>query len=207
MNPICDDDALRFGPLGETCIHLCVDMQGIFAQETDWHLPWIAKALPDVRRIAAAHSARTVFTRFILADRPGQGRGTWASYYERWSSMTREALDPKLIDLVPELAVFAPPPTIVDKMVYSPWMETDLDERLQARGIDTIVVTGGETDVCVLGTVLGVVDRGYRVVIVTDALCSSSDTAHDALLTLYRSRYGQQVETVTTDSVLQNWNP
>lgn len=85
--------------------------------------------------------------------------------------------------------------------------ETDLDERLQTRGIDAIVVTGGETDVGVLGTVRGVVDRGYRVVIVTDALCSSSDAAHDALLTLYRSRYGQQAETVTTESVLQSWNP
>jgi nicotinamidase-related amidase len=49
------------------------------------------------------------------------------------------------------------------------------------------------------------VDRGYRVVIPTDALCSSSDRTHDALLTLYRERYGQQVETVTTDELLEAW--
>ncbi|MGT2478761.1 cysteine hydrolase family protein (plasmid) [Methylobacterium oryzae CBMB20] len=67
------------------------------------------------------------------------------------------------------------------------------------------MVTGGETDVCVLGTVLGAVDLGYRVIIVTDGLCSSSDEAHDAMLTLYHGRYGQQVETVTTDTLLRNW--
>jgi nicotinamidase-related amidase len=76
---------------------------------------------------------------------------------------------------------------------------------LQRRGIDTLVITGGETDVCVLGTVLGAVDRGYRVVVATDALCSSSDQTHDASLSVYRNRYGQQVETATTDLILQHW--
>jgi nicotinamidase-related amidase len=66
-------------------------------------------------------------------------------------------------------------------------------------------VSGGETDVCVLATVLGAVDRGYRVVVATDALCSSSDETHDAMMTLYHNRYGQQVETVTTDIILENW--
>lgn len=30
--------------------------------------------------------------------------------------------------------------------------------------------------------VLGAVDRGYRVVLVTDAICSSADQTHDALM-------------------------
>jgi nicotinamidase-related amidase len=71
--------------------------------------------------------------------------------------------------------------------------------------VDTLVVTGVETDVCVLGAVLGAVDLGYRVVVSTDAICSSSDETHDALLTLYRGRYGQQVETVASDEILRCW--
>nr|WP_147027529.1 cysteine hydrolase [Methylobacterium oxalidis] len=180
-------------------------MQGMFAEQTEWHTPWMERVRPNVARIVEAQAARTLFTRFIPAERPGEGRGTWAHYYERWASMTRERLDPRLIDLVPELARHVPPAEIFDKTVYSPWFGTALDARLQARGVETLVVTGGETDVCVLSTVLGAVDHGYRVVVVTDALCSSSDRAHDALLTLYRSRYGQQVETVTTETVLANW--
>jgi nicotinamidase-related amidase len=199
------DDELRFGPLDESCAHLCVDMQRMFAERTDWCTPWMPRVLPKVRRIVAAHPRQTVFTRFIPADKAGDGEGTWRRYYERWASMTIEQLGREQIDLVPELIPFVPPAEIVDKHVYSPWLETDLHRRLRARGIGTLVVTGGEADVCVLGTVLGAVDLGYRVIIVTDALCSSSDEAHDAMLTLYHGRYGQQVETLTTDTLLQSW--
>ena len=51
-----------------------------------------------------------------------------------------------------------------------------------------MIVTGSETDVCVLATVLGAVDLGYRVIVVRDAVCSSSDEGHDALMTLYHQR-------------------
>jgi len=44
-----------------------------------------------------------------------------------------------------------------------------------------------------------------RVVLVTDALCSSSDATHDALLTVYHQRFAQQVETVEMEVVLLNW--
>lgn len=98
-----------------------------------------------------------------------------------------------------------PPAAVFDKTTYAPWVHGDLDARLRRRGVDTLVVTGGETDVCVLGTVLGAVDRGYRVVVVVDALCSASDETHDAMVLLYTSRYGQQVETALTEEVLDHW--
>jgi nicotinamidase-related amidase len=59
--------------------------------------------------------------------------------------------------------------------------------------------------VCVLATVLGGIDFGYRVVVVTDALRSSSDATHDALLTVYHQRFAQQVETVEMETVLSGW--
>ncbi|SHK17972.1 Nicotinamidase-related amidase [Roseomonas rosea] len=200
-----DEKGLRFGPLGTGCAHLCIDMQNLFAEGTEWHTPWMRRVLPVIERIATAHPERTVFTRFIPAAHPGDGEGTWRHYWERWKSMTQEALAPGMLDLVPPLARLVPPAQVLDKMVYSPWAEPALHEMLKAQGIDTLVITGAETDVCVLGAVLGAVDRGYRVVIPTDALCSSSDRTHDALLTLYRERYGQQVETVTADELLEAW--
>jgi hypothetical protein len=57
---------------------------------------------------------------------------------------------------------------------------------------------GGETEVCVLATVLGAIDIGYRVVIATDALCSSADATHNAMLEIYHGRFGMQVETAET---------
>src|SRR5690606_40122321 len=106
---------------------------------------------------------------------------------------------------IPALAAFVPPARLLDKRVYSPWLGTGLDASLRAGGVDTLVITGAETDVCVLAAVLGGVDLGYRVVVVTDGLCSSSDETHDSLLGLYRNRYGQQVETAELAEVLANW--
>jgi nicotinamidase-related amidase len=196
---------LRDEPLTERCVHLCVDMQRLFAEPTAWHTPWMERVLPVVERLAAAWPERTIFTRFIPARRPGEGHGTWRRYWERWASMTLEALPPGMTDLVPSLARLVPPAEVVDKRHYSPWLDPALDERLRARDAEALIVSGAETDVCVLATVLGAVDRGYRVVVPTDALCSSSDRTHDALLTLYRERYGQQVETATAEEILRAW--
>lgn len=44
------------------------------------------------------------------------------------------------------------------------------------------------------------------MVLAIDALCSSSDTTHDALLTLYRQRFAQQIEAADADTILANWN-
>jgi nicotinamidase-related amidase len=45
---------LRFGPLGPRAVHLCVDMQTLFAERTDWHVPWLERVLPAVARLAEA---------------------------------------------------------------------------------------------------------------------------------------------------------
>lgn len=200
-----DDDQLKYGPLTASCAHVCVDMQRLFHEDTDWHTPWMERVLPNVVRLVEAHPERTVFTRFIPAGRPGEGRGTWRRYYERWESMTVERLGQDMVELIPDLARFVPPAEVVDKHVYGPWDETDLHARLQRRGIDTLVISGGETDVCVLATIMGAIDRGYRVVVGHDALCSSSDETHDASLSLYHRRFGAQIEAVPVQVILDGW--
>lgn len=196
---------LAHGPLGASCLHLCVDMQRLFAPGGPWPVPWAQKVLPAIEELAASHPQQTVFTRFIPAARPGEGPGMWARYYRRWAEVTLSNIDPGLLELMPSLARFVPPGTVVDKHVYSPWTEGRLDAMLEGADIDTLVITGGETDVCVLATVLGAIDRGFRTVLVTDALCSSFDQTHDALMELYCTRFSEQVEAVTTGEVLEAW--
>lgn len=198
-------EGLRFGPVGGQAVHLRVDAQRLFAEETAWHTPWLRHVLPNVERIAAARPERTVFTRFIPARSAERCGGAWRRSYARWSSMTREALPSGMVDLVPSLARFAPPAKVVDKRVYSPWLEPTLEAMLRGGGIDTLVVSGGETDVCVLATILGAIDRGYRVVVAWDAICSSADETHDATMVLYASRFGEQIETAATDEILDSW--
>ena len=61
------------------------------------------------------------------------------------------------------------------------------------------------TDVCVLSTMLGAIDWGFRVILVQDALCSSADETHDAMMNIYMNWFGEQVETVTTETLLECW--
>ena len=191
--------------LGPHTVHLCVDMQNLFAEETPWHTPWMTRVLPVVVRVAERHPEQTVFTRFIPPGRPEEMQGTWRRYYERWRDMTLERLDPHLIELVPPLARLVPPATVVDKRVYSAFAEPGTQRVLEERQADTLLITGAETDVCVLATVLGAVDLGYRVVLLRDAICSSSDSTHDALMTLYHQRFGQQVDAVDAQAALAAW--
>jgi nicotinamidase-related amidase len=197
--------ALRFGGLTGTAVHLCVDMQRMFAEASDWHTPWMDRVLPNVVAIAERNPDQAVFTRFIPLRSADDGHGTWRRYYERWPRMTLEVLPPGLIDLVAELQVFTPPAWVIDKRLYSPWTVTELHPRLRQAGIDTLIVTGGETEVCVMATMIGAIDLGYRVVLVTDALCSSADETHDAMLRIYDSRFGMQVETAETAEILDAW--
>ena len=182
-------------------MHLCVDMQRMFAEETEWHTPWMDRVLPNVVHVVELDPARTVFTRFIPPRTPSDMAGAWQRYYERWASMTQERLQPELIELIPMLSGFAPPAWIEDKVVMSAW-HGSLHPRLKRAGISSIIVTGAETEVCVLATVMGAIDLGYRVVIVTDAVCSSADSTHDAMLEIYHSRFGMQVETVTSAELI-----
>ncbi|WP_306664380.1 isochorismatase family cysteine hydrolase [Bradyrhizobium sp. Arg816] len=166
-------------------------------------MPWLPRVLPNVVSVTAAHPERTPGS--FRPRSPARVPAMWRRYYERWGSMTIDELGPEMIGLVQDLAQFVPPARIFDRHVYSPWTGSDFHEQLRAAHVDTIIITGGETDVCVLATVLGAVDWGYRVILVTDALCSSADETHDSMMNIYLNRFGQQVECVTTETLLGSW--
>jgi len=194
---------LNFGPLGANWVHLCIDMQRMFAEATEWHAPWMQRVLPEVVRLVEMAPERTVFTRFIPARSADDVGGTWRRYYQRWASMTGERLDPGLLELIPALGLHAPPARVLDKPIYSPWLGSRLHADLLAGGVDTVVISGAETEVCVMAAVIGAIDLGYRVIIATDAICSSADSTHDAMHHIYDSRFGMQVETAEVVEIVE----
>jgi nicotinamidase-related amidase len=191
--------------LTDRTIHLCIDMQNIFASGGPWPTPWLPRVLPVVEEIASRFPDRTVFTRFITPERPEDMPGAWQRYYTKWREATRQCIDPELLELLPSLRRLAPPATLINKSRYSAFAEPALLRHLQARGADSLIVTGSETDVCVLATVMGAIDLGYPVVLVHDAVCSSSDAGHDSMLALYGGRYSEQIATASAEEVLDRW--
>jgi nicotinamidase-related amidase len=63
----------------------------------------------------------------------------------------------------------------VEKVTFSCCGEPSFNEQLKAKGIKNVVITGMETHVCVLQTVLDLLEAGYNVHVAADAVCSRSD--------------------------------
>jgi nicotinamidase-related amidase len=189
-----------------TALHLCVDMQRLFAEPSPWFVPWMPRILPRVLAIVRHRPDKSVFTRFVPPEKPDDALGAWRLYYAEWREVTREFLDPRLLELIEPLRAAAPEASVFNKSVYSAFGSKALRTQLHGRRASTLVITGGETDVCVLSTVLAAIDLGYRVVLPVDALCSARDSTHDALLTLYSERFSTQIETTTTEHLLSAWD-
>jgi nicotinamidase-related amidase len=183
-------------------IHLCIDMQRMFAEDTPWHVPWMKDVSPQIKEIASHHPQRTVFTRFVPPERAADMTGMWRSYYEKWDNMTLERLGPDMVDLVPSLKALVPPARVFDKMTYSPWTSGALHRVLAGEGVETLAISGGETDVCVLAAAIGAIDLGYRVILLKDAVCSGADETHDASLELLGDRFSAQLEISSTEGFL-----
>ncbi|SKA12334.1 Nicotinamidase-related amidase [Enhydrobacter aerosaccus] len=191
--------------LGRDAVHVAIDIQRVFAEPSPWHVPWMARTIPNVVAIASRHPDRTIFTRFIPPREAGEMPGAWRNYYRHWQALTRNVLDERLLDLVEPLRRLVPPARVCDKAVYSAFANRALGRWLGERSIGTLIISGGETDVCVLATVMAAIDRGFRVVLPTDALCSGNDASHDALLALFRQRFEHQIRTASTEEVLCSW--
>lgn len=198
---------LRFGAIGKRAVHACIDMQRLFAEETEWAAPVVHAIEPVVRRIVAHAPHLTIFTRFLTPEHVEDAKGQWQIYYRHWKSVLASNIEHDLLDLLPPLRHFVPPARVIDKYVHSAFEAQAFQGALDELNADTIIFTGVETDVCVLATALTAVDRGYRTILVSDAIASSNKASHRAALDGIYPRFDQQVELIDTDTLLKAWSP
>ena len=194
-------------PIGPDAVHVCVDIQRLFAEKTDWHTASIPAILPAIVRLTEHAPQRTIFTRFTTPETPAQALGHWRAYYERWTSVTTGIAGSDIIDIVDELKGFVPPARIADKPTYSAFEAPAFCAMLDEMGCRTVICSGVETDVCVLGTVMSAMDRGYRVIVPSDAVHGSNPASHEAALGHVYRRFEDQIEIGTTDQVIARWSP
>ena len=77
---------------------------------------------------------------------------------------------------------------MVYKTTFSAVLSSDLLDQLRARGVDTVVVGGLTTPICVQTTVDGLSMTGVKVIVLTDACASqaigalSAEQAHEAAI-------------------------
>ncbi|MFJ2994461.1 cysteine hydrolase family protein [Pandoraea sp. NPDC087047] len=101
--------------------------------------------------------------------------------------------------------------TVLQKTSVSVFASTDLDKRLKAKGIDTLLIAGLMTHACVAGAARDAVPLGYTVVVASDATATrdivradgsrvTSDALHRAALAEIEDTFG---DVMTTDEVLR----
>jgi len=75
---------------------------------------------------------------------------------------------------------------ILPKRRFSAFFKTDLDQTLRVFGVDSIIVTGMTTEVCVLMTVLDGLSHDFSVILLEDCSASRNKEFHKGCLNLYR---------------------
>jgi nicotinamidase-related amidase len=192
-------------PIGADAVHIVVDVQRLFAEDTGWQVPTLDAILPNIHRLIDHRPARSLYTRFVTPSGSEAARGIWQRFYRHWPQVTKENISPDLFDLVAPLAAKALPEAQIDKDGFSSYTGAAFAPALDRLGCGMLVLSGVETDVCVFATALEAVDRGFRVVIATDAVTSFSPAAHRATLEHVLPRFEHLIDLAPTEAILAAW--
>lgn len=195
---------LRFGDI-EDALHLNIDMQRLFSEQTDWHVRDLFSIVPACAALLSHATDATLFARFVTPVTADDASGAWQRYYRRWSGVTRDRIAPEFLDVIVDLTRLAPNAPVLDKAGYSAFSNPDFATLLRARDCRTLILSGIETDVCVLSTAFEAVDRGLRVVVAQDAVASGSSDGHRAALDILEQRFDMQVELAGTAEIIEAW--
>jgi nicotinamidase-related amidase len=144
-----------------------------------------AKADHRADRATSAHTLRDTDNRLRPLN-PGQTEGPLLT------AGTGET------DVVKEVAP-RPEDVIVPKHRWSAFHGTYLDLALRTKGIDTLILVGGSTDVGIASTAFAARDFDYNLVIASDACTSPERDNHDQLM---RRVFPRMARVRTTAQVL-----
>jgi nicotinamidase-related amidase len=83
----------------------------------------------------------------------------------------------------------------VFKRKYSAFQGTDLDQLLRELKVDTVILTGVVTDVCIQHTAADAFFRGYKVVVPKDCVEAVDEETQEASVKFIERTYGSTVTT------------
>ena len=171
--------------------HIVVDLQnGFMAEGAPVEVPTAREIVPNVNRICAAlrqAGGTNVFLRYTYD--PAESR-PWTTRYSEYLSPERSVAHKTTFHRGAELWQLWPlldvgtNDLIVDKTRFSAFVPGTcaLNDMLEARGIDTLIVTGTLTNVCCESTTRDAMQRNYRVIFVADGNAALTDAEHNATL-------------------------
>jgi nicotinamidase-related amidase len=145
-----------------------------------------------------AHSRPVVFTRFIAGPSPTLVWNwspviapptccCWPGFMRSYGDVEGER---DCVAVIDELAPL-PGETQVDKYGYNAFHRTRLTDVLTAHGVDTVLITGTVTQICVEDTARGAFHEGFKTAVVSDAVSSYAPDLQRASLQTLSMKYGR----------------
>jgi ureidoacrylate peracid hydrolase len=176
---------------------IVVDMQNAFLRdEGSMHKlglrnDLLEPVLPAVCRlvdIARRAEAPIVFTRFVVRSDYRDAGLRGSSYAGKaFPVMVGGTWDAELVDeLVP-----LPIDYVVNKQRHSAFYNTNLDIILRAERVESLIVCGVTTEICVESTVRDARARDYNVFVPSDATAAFDRERHEASLRVMAFGFGQ----------------
>lgn len=99
-----------------------------------------------------------------------------------------------------------PEEIIVNKHRYSAFINTRLDSVLRSQRIETLIMTGVSTNVCVESTARDGFMLDYQIVMVQDACASYSRAAHEMTLENMKGYFGVVASAADIEESWKMWN-
>lgn len=174
---------------------LVVDMQNYFvAPGEPFETPVARAVVPNVNALAGGVRRAGGTVAWILNEAPRTAAEAWPSYRElhtpeRWAVRERALAEGTRSHALWDALAAEPDDLHVPKTRFSAFIPgaSDLDARLRARGVDTLLVAGVATNICCESTARDAMMLNYRVVMLADACAAPDDGAHAAsLINFYR---------------------
>lgn len=171
--------------------HVVVDLQNGFMEPgAPVEVPTAREIVPNVNAISAALRAAGGTVAYLRFKTDAGALASWRAMYDfMFDRIRREEM---VAAFGPDCHHFALWPGldvqdgdwIVDKTRYSAFVPgcCDLHDRLQAAGIDTLIITGTLTNCCCDSTARDAMQRDYRVIFVSDGNAALNDAEHNATL-------------------------
>jgi len=81
------------------------------------------------------------------------------------------------------------------KRKYSAFQGTDLDQLLRELKVDTVILTGVVTDICIQHTAADAFFRGYKIIVPKDCVEAVDQPTQEAAIKFLRKAYGPEITT------------
>jgi ureidoacrylate peracid hydrolase len=163
-------------------------MNGFMAPGQPVEIPVAREIVPNVNRISAALRSAGGCVVYIQTTIDANAKETWSTWYSYMSSEKRRELSAATFaegsyghSLWPSLEVL-PDDLKVNKTRFGAFVPgpSELHGILQARNIDTIIITGTATNVCCESTARDAMMMNYKVIFVSDGTATHTDEEHNA---------------------------